>query len=115
MAFIYGRHVFLTASVFCRVGFGYRDTFTDAPYYGRVILYSKRDPNGDDLAARPFDNIDPQAYIIWFDKVVQAPWTNSVASSLVTVKKTWRPYEFGFHGGFGGACTGHDVVKRFEG
>lgn len=79
-------------SVFARVGFGTDAGVTDGSYYGRVVLYSKRDESTADLNVGPFQNVDPHAYVIWFDKVVSVPWINTINNSHITVKKTWRPY-----------------------
>ncbi len=82
------------SSVFFKCGFSNSldDTSpTNKAYYGRVILYTPRDPL-DLIDAQPFDFPDRQKFIIWADKTVPIPWVNSVSNSMVTIKKRFKPY-----------------------
>lgn len=68
-------------------------TPTNKAYYGRVICWM---PRGDlaaiQLDAEPGTNIDPDKYIIFFDKTVPIPWGNGISNSMVTLKKSFKPY-----------------------
>ena len=63
------------------------------PAYARVILWM---PRGDNQVvapdATPTEFPDPERYIIWADRKVALPWTNSVTGSMITIKKKFKPY-----------------------
>jgi hypothetical protein len=66
---------------------------TNKAYYGRVILWMPRgDISVTSLDADPGTNIDPDRYIVFFDKTVPIPWANSISNSMVTMKKSFKPY-----------------------
>ncbi len=63
------------------------------PRYARVILWM---PRGDSEVAPPevlpTEFPDPESYIIWADRTVPIPWTNSISNSMITIKKKFKPY-----------------------
>lgn len=63
------------------------------PSYARVILWM---PRGDNQVvapdAAPTEFPDPERYIIWADRTVALPWTNSLTGSMITIKKKFKPY-----------------------
>lgn len=84
------------SSVFFQCGFSNSLDFstpTDKAYYGRVILYTPRDPtNPNPLESLPFELTDNERYIIWADKTVPIPWGNGISNSMITIKKRFKPY-----------------------
>lgn len=74
--------------------FSIDSTITEtSPKYARIILWM---PRGDSNVAPP--NVsptffpDPESYIIWADRRIALPWTNSLSNSHVTIKKRFKPY-----------------------
>ncbi len=69
------------------------DTFpTSSAYMGRVVLYTPRQEIDATLDPLPGENIDKDKYIVWYDRLVNIPWTNSVSGRTFTIKKKFKPY-----------------------
>ncbi len=64
---------------------------TNSAYMGRVVLYTPRNVT-DVLDVLPGEAIDKELYIIWYDRLVHIPWTNSVTGNTFTIKKSFKPY-----------------------
>jgi len=63
------------------------------PTYARILLWMPRgDSNVVSPDVTPTEFPDPDNYIIWVDRKVALPWTNSLTSSMITVKKKFKPY-----------------------
>lgn len=71
------------------------DPFTSLtrPSFTRFILWM---PRGDISVSPPDVNPtefpDPEKYIIWLDRTVPNPWTNSLSGSMITMRKRFKPY-----------------------
>ncbi len=64
---------------------------TSSAYMARVVLYTPRDQS-EVLDVLPGEFIDKERFVIWFDRLVHIPWTNSVSGNTFTIKKSFKPY-----------------------
>ncbi len=78
--------------VYFRAIMGIAGVATTQPSYTRVILYSKRQNATTDLLVTGPSLPDFDKYIIWSDKLVPNPWTNSISNSMVTIRKKFKPF-----------------------
>jgi len=64
-----------------------------SPKYARILLWMPRgDSNVLPPNVSPTEFPDPEQYIIWVDRRLPLPWTNSITNSQATIKKKFKPY-----------------------
>jgi len=61
-------------------------------YYCRVVLWGAYSDDVAPLSLAPTELPDRKLYYTWFDKVVAAPWANTLSNSHFTMRKRFKPY-----------------------
>ncbi len=83
---------------------------TTSAYMARVVLYTPRDLLFAAIDPLPGEIIDKDQVIVWYDRLIAVPWTNSISSNQFTIRKKFKPYmKVMWDGSAGSTIVNNDI------